>query len=123
MWGWLSATAPPQGAQSTKHWPCAALALGFEGFDGGGFGEAVEGHVDEGGVASGGGGAGGGAEAFPFGAAGLVDVDVGVDEAGEDGVVAAVVDGGVAGEFGGAADGADDAVFDEERARDACLAG
>ena len=90
-------------------------ALGFEGFDGGGFGKAVEGHVDEGGVASGGGGAGSGAEAFPLGASGLVDVDVGVDEAGEDGVVAAVVDGGVAGYFGGAADGADAAVFDEER--------
>ena len=89
-------------------------SLGFEGFDGGGLGEAVEGHVNEGGVASGGGGSGGGAEAFPFGASGFVDVDVGVDEAGEDGVVAAVVDDGAGGEFGGAADCADDAAFDEE---------
>ena len=90
-------------------------SLGFEGFDGGGLGEAVEGHVDEGGVASGGGCSGGGAEAFPFGAAGFVDVDVGVDEAGEDGVVAAVVGDGVAGDLGGAAYCADSAVFDEER--------
>ena len=102
MWAWLSATAPPHGAQSTKHWlpGCGAARFGFECGDGGGFGEAVEGHVDEGGVASGGGGACGGAEAFPFGAAGLVDVDVGVDEAGEDGVVGVVVDGCVARDFG-----------------------
>ena len=98
-------------------------ALGFEGFDRGGLGEAVEGHVDEGGVASCGSGSGGGAEAFPFGAAGFVDVDVGVDEAGEDGVVAAVVDGGIAGNLGGAADGADDAVFDEERCGTCALRG
>ncbi len=89
--------------------------MSFEGFDGGGLGEAVEGHVDEGGEASGGGGAGGGAEAFPFGASGLVDVDVGVDEAGKDGVVAAVVPDGFSGEFGGIADGLDDALVYEER--------
>jgi hypothetical protein len=86
------------------------LALGFEGFDGGGFGEAVERHVDEGGEASGGGGAGGGAEAFPFGASGLVDMDVRVDETGKDGVVAAVAEDGVCWDFGGAADGLDDAI-------------
>lgn len=61
-------------------------AFGFEGGDGGGLGEAVEGHIDEGGEATGGGGAGSGAEALPVGSAGLVDVDVGVDEAGEDGL-------------------------------------
>ena len=99
------------------------FALGFEGFDGCGFGETVEGHVDEGGVASCGGGASGGAEAFPFGASGFVDVDVGVDEAREDGVVAAVVDGGVTGEFGGAADCPDCAVFDEERCGTCALRG
>ena len=91
-------------------------ALGFEGFDGGGLGEAVEGHVDEGGVASGRSGSGGGAEALPFGAAGLVDVDVGVDEAGEDGVVAAVVDDGVAGISEGLQIARMLLVFDEERA-------
>ena len=41
----------------------------------------------------GGGGAGGGGEAFPVGAAGLIDVDVGIDEAGQDGVGANVGDG------------------------------
>ena len=73
------------------HWPCAACALGFERGDGGGLGQAVERHVDERGEAAGCGGAGGGGEAFPLGAAGLVDVDVGVDEAGQEGVVAEVV--------------------------------
>jgi hypothetical protein len=91
------------------------LALGFEGFDGGGLGEAVEGHVDEGGKASGGGCASCGTEALPFGASGLIDVDVSVDEAGEDGVVSAVVEDGVWGEFGAVANGMEDAVFDEER--------
>jgi hypothetical protein len=100
-------------------------ALGFEGGDGGGFGEAVEGHVDEGGVASGGGGASGGGEALPLGAAGLVDVDVGVDEAGEDGEGAEVVDGGVGGQVGWVADGADEgvgAVVEKERGA-ACAGG
>ena len=108
--------------------PCtgraAASRLSFEGGDGGGLGEAVEGHVDEGGVAAGGGGAGGGGEAFPFGAAGLVDVDVGVDEAGEEGDDAEVVDGGVGGQFGRALQmAADDAVFEQERGAAACPAG
>jgi hypothetical protein len=97
------------------------LALGFEGFDGSGLGETVEGHVDEGGEASGGGGAGCGAEAFPFGASGFVDVDVGVDEAGEDGEVGAVVEDGVRGEFGRIADGFDEAIFDQEGRRMSAL--
>ena len=91
-------------------------ALGFECGYGGGFGEAVEGHVDQGCVASGGSGAGGGAEAFPFGAAGLVDVNVSVDEAGEDGVMRVIVDGCVEWDFGEVADGADFFAIDEERA-------
>ncbi len=91
MWDWLSATAPPHGAQSTKHCLCCGGALGFECGDGRSFWEAVERHVDEGGVASGRCGARGGAEAFPFGAAGFVDVDVRVDEAGEDGVMSVIV--------------------------------
>jgi hypothetical protein len=91
------------------------LALGFEGGYGGGFGEAVEGHVDEGGETAGCGGVGGGAEAFPLGAAGLIDVDVAVDQAGKQSVVAAVVDYGVAGKLGCAADCAYLAVLDEER--------
>lgn len=91
------------------------LALGLEGCDCSGLGEAVEGHVDEGGETSGGGGAGGGAEAFPFGASGLVDVDVGVDEAGKDGEIAVVVEDCVCRQFGWLADGLDDAAFDEKR--------
>jgi hypothetical protein len=68
------------------------IALCFECCDGGRLGQAVQRHVDERRVAAGRGGAGGGVEAFPLGAAGLVDVDVGVHQAGQDGVVAAVVD-------------------------------
>jgi hypothetical protein len=91
-------------------------ALGFECGYGGGFGEAVEGHVNQGCVASGGGGAGCGAEAFPLGAAGLVDVDVSVDEAGEDGVIDVIVESCVEWNFGEVADGADFFAIDEERA-------
>jgi hypothetical protein len=45
--------------------------------------QAVERHVHDGGDATGGGGPGGGGEALPLGAAGLVDVHVGVDQAGQ----------------------------------------
>ena len=50
-----------------------------------GGGDAVERHFDEGGDASRGGGARGGLKSFPVGAAGLVDMNVGVDQAGQDG--------------------------------------
>ncbi len=90
------------------------LALEFEGGDGGGLGETVERHVDEGGEAAGGCGAGGGGEAFPVGAAGLVDVGVDVDEAGEEGERAEVFDGDVAGEVGGRLDGGDVLGVDED---------
>src|SRR5260370_595962 len=93
------------------------LPLGGQGGYGGGLGQAVQGHVDQGGVSSGRGGAGGGSEAFPLGAAGLVDVDVSVDEAGKQSVVAAVVEDCVAGKLGCAADGLDSAVLDEECGR------
>ena len=76
-------------------------ALCIEGGEIQGFGDAVEGHVDEGGDAAGGSGLGGGGEAFPVGAGGevwgcdgIVDVDVGVDEAGEEDEVGIVVEGG-----------------------------
>ncbi|GAA3039020.1 hypothetical protein GCM10020000_16630 [Streptomyces olivoverticillatus] len=49
--------------------------------------QAVERHVDERGDASGGRGAGGGVEALPLGAAGVVHMDVRVDEAGEQRVI------------------------------------
>ena len=90
------------------------FALELQGGYVGGLGEAVEGHIDEGGKASGGGGAGGGGEAFPVGAAGLVDVGVDVDEAGEEGERAEVFDGDVGGEFGGGLDGDDVLVVDED---------
>ncbi len=66
------------------------LPLGFEPGGGGGGGHRVERHVDDRGDAAGGGGPGGGGEALPLGAAGLVDVHVGVDQAGEQGGVAEV---------------------------------
>ena len=98
------------------------LAFCFERFYGGGLGQAVQGHVDEGGEASRGGGAGGGAEALPFGASGLVDVDVSVDQAGKESDVAAVVEDGVGGHFGGIADSLDVAVCPREARQVACLA-
>lgn len=45
--------------------------------------DGVQRHVDDGGHAAGGRGAGGGREALPLRAAGLVDVHVGVDQAGD----------------------------------------
>ena len=62
--------------------------------------QGVEGHVDEGGDAAGGRGAGGGPEALPLGAARVVHVDVRVDQAGQQGVVAEVLDAGT-GRHGG----------------------
>ena len=62
----------------------------FEGFDRGGFGQAVQRHVDERGVAAASGSTGRGLEAFPLGAAGFIDVNVGVNEAGENAIVSAV---------------------------------
>ncbi len=70
--------------------------------EGGGDGGGVEGHVDEGGDTAGGGGFGSGVEAFPVearGGVGVVDVDVGVDEAGEDGEGAVVGEGVGGGEL------------------------
>jgi hypothetical protein len=92
------------------------FALSFEGGYVGGLGEAVEGHVDEGGEAAGGGGAGGGGEAFPIGAAGLVDVGMDVDETGEEGEVAEVLGGDfIEGRRGRIlVDCGEDAVFDED---------
>ncbi len=77
------------------------FALELEGGYVGGLGEAVEGHVDERGEAAGRCGAGGGGETFPVGAAGLVDVGVGVDEAGEEGEIAEVFCGMRVGGCGG----------------------
>ena len=99
-WAWLSATAAAPGRPVDHALPGGCLALQFQRGDGGGFGQAVQGHVDQRGVAAGGGGARGGGEALPFGAAGLVDVDVGVDQAGENGAVAEVGHLGIGGQVG-----------------------
>lgn len=66
-------------------------ALCFEGGDLGGGGKAIQRHVDEESVATGGSGARGGFEAFPIGAAGVVDVDVRIDQARKYGSVAKIV--------------------------------
>ena len=68
------------------------LALELEAFHGGGGRDGVQRHVDDGGDAAGGGCPGGGGEALPLGAAGLVDVDVGVHQAGEEGLVVRELD-------------------------------
>ena len=65
-------------------------ALGFEGFDVDGFGHAVEGHVDYGCHSAGGCSACSCVEALPV-AAGIVDVNVGVDESGQKKQIAKVV--------------------------------
>ncbi len=63
------------------------FALELEAFHRGGGRDGVQRHVDDGGDAAGGGGARGGGEALPLGAAGLVDVDVRVHKAGDEGFV------------------------------------
>ena len=73
--------------------PRAAFALDLQRLDGAGRREAVERHVEDGRDAAGRRGAGGRREALPLGAAGLVDVHVGVDEAGQQHLVVGQVDG------------------------------
>jgi hypothetical protein len=90
-------------------------ALGIESGDGGGGGQAVERHVDEGGETPGGGGAGGGRKALPFRAAGLVDVEVGIDEAWEQ--RAGAVDEAISGGDGvGGAERFNSAITDQDSA-------
>ena len=77
----------------------------FESSYGGGLRQAVQRHVDQRCVAAcccclrcc--------AEAFPFGASGLVDVDVGVYQSRQQRVVAVIVEDGVGGDLRGPADG------------------
>ncbi len=73
------------------------LPLGVQAVDRGGRRDRVQRHVDDGGDTPGGGGPGGGGEALPLGAAGLVDVHVGVDQAGQQGGVTEVGQQAVAG--------------------------
>ncbi|GAA3212995.1 hypothetical protein GCM10020256_12830 [Streptomyces thermocoprophilus] len=74
------------------------LLLDAQVVHGGGGRQGVQGHVHEGGDAAGRRGAGGGPEALPRGAARVVDVDVGVDEAGQQHVVAVVLHAGTGGD-------------------------
>ncbi len=90
-------------------------ALLFECGDSRGLGQAIERHVDERGVAAGRRGAGRGLEAFPLGAAGFVDVNVGIDEAGENAVSAEVTNGVAVGNAVAVGYGLDAAVGDQHR--------
>ena len=90
-------------------------AFGFESGDVGCRGQTVEGHVDEQRVAASGSGARGGLEAFPIGAAGVVDVHVGIDEAGKNGGVAKIVELGVGGNLIGSDYVEQAFTFDKER--------
>ena len=89
-------------------YPALSLRGGYFFFkapERGGGGDGVEGHVDYGGDAARRGGEGAGVEAFPFCAAGFVEVDVGVDEAGEEDVGGVVFVGGAWREGGAGDDG------------------
>jgi hypothetical protein len=69
---------------------CAGGELDRQRLGGGGHWNAVERHVDDGGDPARSGGSGGAGEALPLGAAGLVDVHVGVDQPGHQHPVAEV---------------------------------
>ena len=67
--------------------PGGGFLLDHEGVHGDGRREAVERHVHDGGDPAGGSGPGGGGEALPLGAAGLVDMHVGVHKAWQEDLV------------------------------------
>ena len=93
-------------------------AFGFEGSDRENGRGRVQGHVEEGGAAAGGEGAGASGEAFPIGATGFVEVDMGIDPAWEEEAVGVIdFDRGGAGEVFG--DGLDEAIGDAEGDRGA----
>ena len=77
-------------------------------------GQTVQWHVDEKRVAAGGCGACGGVEAFPVGAAGIVDVHVGIDEAGENHSVGKIINRRVGRDLMGSYDVEDATVFYEQ---------
>ena len=76
------------------------LALDLEGGHVDGRRDRVERHVEDGGDPAGGGGPGGRGEALPLGPAGLVDVHVGVDQAGQQDLVVGQGDGPLPGQAG-----------------------
>ncbi|MNI69545.1 hypothetical protein D3C73_1253000 [compost metagenome] len=88
-------------------------ALLLQAVHGGGGRDGVQRHIDDGGHATGSCGTRGGGEAFPLGAAGLVDVDVGVHQAGDEGFVVCEFDDLVARQaVAQGFDGDDDAIAD-----------
>ena len=94
------------------------LALAVEAVHRGGGRDAVERHVDDGGHAAGRRSPGRGGKALPLGAARLVDVDVGVHEAGEQGFVGRELNDFGAGQPGAERlDGGDPAAPDPHLAR------
>src|SRR5258708_7123193 len=64
----------------------------FERVQGGGDGNAVERHINNGGDAAGGRGPCGGNEAFPFGSPGLIDMDMAIDQSGNHDQITCVLD-------------------------------
>ena len=87
----LPRTTPPHGCPVDPRVTTCRGALGFEGCDVCGFGQAVKRHVDQSRDATGGCGARGCVETLPS-AAGIVDVDVRVDQAGENDQIPKVVE-------------------------------
>jgi len=84
--------AAPEAGVDVDGPPCRG-ALGLQVRDGRGRRDGVERHVDDRGDSAGGRGASRGGEPLPLGAAGLVDVDVGVDESGQQHLVGGQDDG------------------------------
>ncbi len=114
----------PRRPSRRKHSPRADGALLFECGDGGGLRQTIQGHVDQRGVAACCCGLRSCVESLPLRAPGLVDMDVGVDEAGQERVVAAVVGGSAS---AGSCEGAQTArivpAVDEQALPAACPAG
>jgi hypothetical protein len=90
------------------------LALAFESRQIDDFRRAVKGHIDQRRHAARGRGARRGREAFPLRAAGLVDVHMGVDQAGKQNIVAEVVQAGNGRHFVPSANGSDVLMFHQQ---------
>ena len=108
-------TTPPHAAQSTQALPSGRGALGFEGLGVNGLRDAVERHVHEGCDAAGGSGLGRCLKALPLGAAGLVDVDVRVDKAGQQKGIAKVAQGAGRRRFAPTEDCSDAPILHQQR--------
>src|ERR1700754_2312990 len=80
-------------------------ALFFQSRDSGCLRQAVERHIDECRITSGCGGAGGGAKALPLSAPRLVDVNMCIDQSGEQSIIATVDYVGMRGKLRSPADG------------------